>query len=201
MKKFKWITTLTLAAVIGSAAVTGTLAWYTANDEITNTFTVGNIEMTLTETKIGTENEMTSEDQQYKIVPGVDIKKDPTVTIQANSEDCYVFVQVLDSLTDVDGISIEEYGDKWELKDANSHIYQYKFAEGDKAYVVPKSDKDTTLQAVFETIKVDGYLVTPDVLGGIGESDRIEVKVYAHQAEGVTKENAIAAAKKHFAAR
>ena len=201
MKKFKWITTLTLAAVIGSAAVTGTLAWYTANDEITNTFTVGNIEMTLTETKIGTENEMTSEDQQYKIVPGVDIKKDPTVTIQANSEDCYVFVQVLDSLTDVDGISIEAYGDKWELKDANSHIYQYKFAEGDKAYVVPKSDKDTTLQAVFETIKVDGYLVTPDVLGGIGESDRIEVKVYAHQAEGVTKENAIAAAKKHFAAR
>lgn len=201
MKKFKWITTLTLAAVIGSAAVTGTLAWYTANDEITNTFTVGNIEMTLTETKIGTENEMTSEDQQYKIVPGVDIKKDPTVTIQANSEDCYVFVQVLDSLTDVDGISIEAYGDKWELKDANSHIYQYKFAEGDKAYVVPKSDKDTTLQAVFKTIKVDGDLVTPDVLGGIGESDRIEVKVYAHQAEGVTKENAIAAAKKHFVAR
>ena len=201
MKKFKWITTLTLAAVIGSAAVTGTLAWYTANDEITNTFTVGNIEMTLTETKIGTENEMTSEDQQYKIVPGVDIKKDPTVTIQANSEDCYVFVQVLDSLTDVDGISIEAYGDKWELKDANSHIYQYKFAEGDKAYVVPKSDKDTTLQAVFKTIKVDGDLVTPDVLGGIGESDRIEVKVYAHQAEGVTKENAIAAAKKHFEAR
>lgn len=201
MKKFKWITTLTLAAVIGSAAVTGTLAWYTANDEITNTFTVGNIEMTLTETKIGTKNEMTSENQQYKIVPGVDIKKDPTVTIQANSEDCYVFVQVLDSLTDVDGISIEPYGDKWELKDANSHIYQYKFAEGDKAYVVPKSDKDTTLQAVFEKIIVDGDRVTPDVLQGITSSDKIQVKAYAHQAEHVTADSALAAAKTHFVAR
>lgn len=200
MKKFKWIITLTLAAVIGSAAVTGTLAWYTANDEITNTFTVGNIEMTLTETQIGTD-EMTSEDQQYKIVPGVDIKKDPTVTIKANSEDCYVFVQVLDSLTDVDGISIKAYGDKWEEVDKDNHIYRYKFAEVDKAYVVPKSDKDTTLQAVFKTITVDGDLVTPDVLQGITSSDKIQVKAYAHQAENVTADSALAAAKKHFGAR
>lgn len=201
MKKFKWITTLTLAAVIGSATVTGTLAWYTANDEITNTFTVGNIKMTLTETKIGTENQMTSEDQQYKIVPGVEIKKDPTVTITANSEDCYVFVQVLDSLTDAEGISIDGKGTKWEVADEANNIYIYNCTEGEKPYIVPKSAGNTTLEKVFEKITVDGDLVTPDVLNDIEESDRIEVKAYAHQAEGVTKEDAIAAAKKHFAAR
>lgn len=201
MKKFKWITTLTLAAVIGSAAVTGTLAWYTANDEITNTFTVGNIKMTLMETNVDKESEMTSADQEYKIIPGVDIKKDPTVTITANSEDCYVFVQVLDNLTDAEGISIDGKSKKWEMVDKDNNIYMYKFDEEKNTYIVPNSPTDTPLEKVFTTIKVDGYLVTPDVLGGIGESDRIEVKAYAHQAEGVTKENAIAAAKTHFAAR
>lgn len=73
---------LTLCAVLLVAvSVPGTMAYLTSKTQvITNTFTVGNINIELTETK--------PENQQAKIIPGVDIVKDPKVTVKANSEAC-----------------------------------------------------------------------------------------------------------------
>lgn len=73
---------LTLCAVLLVAvSVLGTMAYLTSKTQvITNTFTVGNINIELTETKPG--------NQQAKIIPGVDIVKDPKVTVKANSEAC-----------------------------------------------------------------------------------------------------------------
>lgn len=79
---------LTLCAVLLVAvSVLGTMAYLTSKTQvITNTFTVGNINIELTETK--------PENQQAKIIPGVDIVKDPKVTVKANSEACYLFLKV-----------------------------------------------------------------------------------------------------------
>ena len=75
---------LALVLVLG-CAVGGTVAWLVAKtDPVVNTFTYGDINITLTET--------TGED--YKIIPGVDIGKDPKVTVNANSEACWLFVKV-----------------------------------------------------------------------------------------------------------
>ena len=49
-----------------------------------NTFTYGDINITLDET--------TGND--YKIIPGVNITKDPKVTVEANSEACWLFVKI-----------------------------------------------------------------------------------------------------------
>lgn len=77
--------TLALVLVVAVASVGGTIAWLTdKTDAVTNTFTVGDINITLTETT-GTE---------YKIIPGTDLSKDPKVTVKADSEACYVFVKV-----------------------------------------------------------------------------------------------------------
>lgn len=74
--------TLLVAGVVG-----GTLAWLTDQTaEVKNTFTVGDINIGLTETTA-----------DYKMVPGNTIAKDPTVTVQANSEACWLFVQVTKS--------------------------------------------------------------------------------------------------------
>lgn len=74
--------------VVGSA-VGATLAWFTDKTEnVVNTFTVGNIDIDLTETT-GTE---------YKMVPGTTITKDPFVTVKAGSEKCYVFVELAEDL-------------------------------------------------------------------------------------------------------
>lgn len=73
-----------LILVIGGV-VGGTVAWLVdSTGPVTNTFTVGDIDIDLTE----------NTGNSYKIVPGVDIEKDPTVTVSANSEKCYVFVKV-----------------------------------------------------------------------------------------------------------
>ena len=79
-----FIAMLALVLVIG-CAVGGTIAWLTAQtDPVVNTFTYGDINIDLKET--------TGND--YKIIPGVDIEKDPKVTVKANSEACWLFVKV-----------------------------------------------------------------------------------------------------------
>lgn len=81
----KAIVVLSLMMVLVLAAVGGTVAWLTdSTDAVTNTFTVGDIDITLTETT----------GSSYHIVPGQDINKDPKVTVTAGSEKCYVFVKI-----------------------------------------------------------------------------------------------------------
>ena len=81
-----FIAVLALVLVIG-CAVGGTAAWLAAkSDSIVSTFTYGNINITLTET--------TPEKEPVKIIPGIDIEKDPKVTVEANSEACWLFVKV-----------------------------------------------------------------------------------------------------------
>ena len=83
MKKKTLVTALALVLVV-CCAVGGVLAWLTDKTEaVVNTFTVGDINITLAETP-----------KEYKMVPGNDIAKDPTVTVEANSEACWLFVKV-----------------------------------------------------------------------------------------------------------
>ena len=79
-----FVTLLALVLVFG-CAVGGTFAWLTAKtDPVVNTFTYGDINIGLAETT----------GSGYKIVPGVDIRKDPKVTVKAGSEACWLFVKV-----------------------------------------------------------------------------------------------------------
>ena len=75
-----------LALVVIGNSVSGTVAWLVSKPESTvSTFTLGDINITLAESDFGS---------QPKIIPGVDIKRDPKVTVKANSEACWLFVKV-----------------------------------------------------------------------------------------------------------
>lgn len=75
---------LALALIVGVAGG-ATFAWLTAKtDPVVNTFTYGDINIDLAE----------STGSDYKIIPGVGIKKDPKVTVKAGSEACWLFVKV-----------------------------------------------------------------------------------------------------------
>lgn len=79
-----FVTMLAVVLLVG-CIIGGTVAWLTdQTDPITNTFTYGDINIELWE----------ETGNNYKIVPGVNIKKDPKVTIKGGSEPCYVFVKV-----------------------------------------------------------------------------------------------------------
>lgn len=80
--------TVALVLVVALASIGGTIAWLTdSTDEVTNTFTASNIDITLSE----------SENLNLKMVPGGTITKDPKVTVTAGSEDCWLFVKIEES--------------------------------------------------------------------------------------------------------
>lgn len=83
-KAFAAVLALVLVLVLG-CALGGTVAWLVAESgPATNTFTYGDININLEETT----------GSSYKIIPGVDIAKDPKVTVEADSEACWLFVKV-----------------------------------------------------------------------------------------------------------
>ena len=79
---------LLCAAAISLAlccSVGGTLAWLSAKTApVRNTFTIGDIDIDLTETT----------GETYIMVPGNDLAKDPKVTVKAGSEDCWLFIKI-----------------------------------------------------------------------------------------------------------
>lgn len=98
-----FIALLALVLVIGCVAG-GTVAWLVAKTEpVVNTFTYGNIDIALAET--------TGED--YKIIPGKDIPKDPKVTVTAGSEACWLFVKVEETGTFVADKVTYAIADSW----------------------------------------------------------------------------------------
>lgn len=106
------ILTLSLTLLV-LAAVGGTLTWLQAKtDPITNTFVAGDIKLELKE---NTGNE-------YKMVPGVAISKDPRVIVKAGSEECYVFVK-LEKSGDFDAFLTYTVADGWTLLDGYTNIY------------------------------------------------------------------------------
>ena len=95
MKKKAFALFLALALVVGGV-VGGTVAWLTAtSDTVTNTFTVGDINIELTETwNTDANNDGDKDSWTAKAVPGVEYAKDPKVTVKAGSEACWLFVKI-----------------------------------------------------------------------------------------------------------
>ena len=86
---------LTLCAVLLIAAsVLGTMAYLTSTDTVTNTFTVGKVEIKLDETDVTNPNGPRVKANSYKLMPGTTYTKDPTVTVKAGSEESYVRMKV-----------------------------------------------------------------------------------------------------------
>lgn len=86
---------LTLCAVLlVAASVLGTMAFLTSTDTVTNTFTVGKVEIKLDETDVTNPNGPRVKANSYKLMPGTTYTKDPTVTVLKGSEDSYVRMKV-----------------------------------------------------------------------------------------------------------
>lgn len=86
---------LTLCAVLlVAASVLGTMAYLTSTDTVTNTFTVGKVEIKLDETDVTNPTGSRVQANSYKLMPGTTYTKDPTVTVLNGSEASYVRMKV-----------------------------------------------------------------------------------------------------------
>ena len=122
--------TLCVMFVVLAASIGGTVAWLTdKTGTITNTFTYGDINIELTETKPA--------DNKATIVPGVDLEKDPKVTVKAGSEACWLFVQVTEEGTFVADKVTYSIADGWtklrEVEGVNDVYYREVSAADAKA--------------------------------------------------------------------
>lgn len=92
LKKFL-LTLGTLVIAVG-CGIGGTLAWLSDSTKtVTNTFTVGDIDIELTETGASGDGEVL-ENNSYKILPGTTQSKDPKVSVKEGSESCWLFVEI-----------------------------------------------------------------------------------------------------------
>lgn len=81
----KILVVLLAAVLLIGVGVGGTLAWLMDDTEaITNTFSTSNIGVTLVETK-----------NDFQMIPGWTIDKDPKATVTAGSVEAYLFVKVV----------------------------------------------------------------------------------------------------------
>ena len=114
----KALVVLSLMMVLAVAAVGGTLAWLTdSTQEVKNTFTTSDIEITLTE----------SENLDLKMVPGFTITKDPKVTVKAGSEACWLFVKVEKS-DNLDSFISYTVDSSWTALDGVTGVYYREVA-------------------------------------------------------------------------
>ena len=153
--------TLLVADVVG-----GTLAWLTDRTaEVKNTFTVGDINNGLTETTT-----------DYKMVPGNTIAKDPTVTVKANSEACWLFVKVTKS-ENLDTFITYAIAEGWTALPGVDGVYYRE---------VPASAADQTFSVLADNAVTVNSDVTKEMLTAKDIANpTLTFKAYAVQKDNV----------------
>lgn len=184
MKKTSKALLLSLCAVLlVTASVLGTMAYLTSQDQVVNTFTVGNVAITLDEKDV--DNSTPGENDRdkanaYKLMPGHNYEKDPIVHVDANSEDCYLFVKVVNKIANIEAektVAQQMTEKGWVAVDAANGIYVYTTDKTNPA-VVTKGSNIT----VFENFTIAGNVDNTTLATYAGKT--ITVNAYAIQADG-----------------
>lgn len=174
---------LALALIVGVAGG-ATFAWLTAkSDTVVNTFTYGDINIDLEETT----------GDSYKIIPGVDIEKNPKVTVKAGSEACWLFVKVEEedwpTLTYVDGekpVRKVNYdiADGWTALTGVENVYYRTIDDAvtaDTEFYVLKGN-DTYPNGA---ITVSDTLTKKEINEKLTETPELSITAYAIQKDGM----------------
>ena len=199
MKKKILVACLCVALAVLTIAGT-TLAYLTSKDTVTNTFTVGNVQIKLDEAKANADGTLVEgadrvKTNSYKLIPGHTYNKDPMVTVLSGSESSYIKMTVtftkaaeLDAIfapTGADLTSIFNgydstnwiYKGNTEDTTANTRTYEFWYKE---AVAAPTAD--VALDALFDQIKAPDSLTNSD-LNNLKDL-KITVNAYAIQADG-----------------
>lgn len=191
-KRSKALLTLACAACLVVGSVMGTLAYLTSTDSVKNTFTVGDVKITLDEAPVGEDGDAIAGDRvkanEYHLLPGHKYHKDPTIHVAEGSEDCWLFVKVTNAIEEIEGptdtIAEQMAAEGWTLVDGETNIYAYNRTVSEKENIL-----------VFSSFIIDGDVENDEIAGYVTETDDegnvtadatkiIEVVAYAIQADG-----------------
>ena len=118
-----------------------TMAFLTSEDSVQNTFTVGEVTISLDELDVDEDDLLTDNKEytkdgitttrdkanEYKLIPGKTYIKDPTIHVGAKSEPCYLFVKVENGLVNAEAkgnttIAEQMKSNGWTLVDRQTNI-------------------------------------------------------------------------------
>ena len=163
---------LLMTVLLVGGVVGGTLAWLiTETDSVVNTFTYGDVNLKLEETKTDEKGNpvtddngdpvKTTEGNDYEMIPGEEYLKDPAVTVLAGNEACWLFVRLEENgggtitTYDFDDYLTYEVASVWtQLLDENGNavegVYYTRVGESvtDMSYQVLKDNKIYVLGTV-----------------------------------------------------
>ncbi len=192
------------AVLLVCSTIFGTLAYLTDTEAAVNTFTVGQVGISLDEAKVTPDGKVVEgtdsarvQKNEYHLLPGHTYTKDPTVHVDADSEDCWLFVKVDNQIAEIEAkttaeapaytsIADQMTANGWSPVAKDSNIYVYK--------EIVKKDADV---AVFKNFKIDGSVdnktlanYAPETTGEganqVTTYKNITVTAYAVQADGFT---------------
>lgn len=184
MKKTRKILAMAACAILlVCISVGATVAYLTSADSVTNTFTIGKVAITLDEAKVNeygdeVEGAARVKNNTYKLIPGHEYTKDPTVHFAAGSEASWLFVKVEDGIADIEAdtkIAAQITANGWTALAGETGVY-YKS-------VGANTTKDAIDYVVFENFTLTD---TADV--SAYKDKTIKVTAYAVQADGFKAE-------------
>ena len=173
----KKLTTVLAIVLVVALSVAGTYAYLTdKTGPVVNTFTVGNVNIDLTETTT-----------DYKMIPGMTIHKDPMVTVKENSEACWLFVKVEKS-ANFDDFMTYDMANGWTKLEEGVFYRQVAASAADQDFAVLAND----------TVSVKSN-VTKDMMdaieNGTAANPTLTFTAYACQYEGISPAQAWTAVK------
>ena len=184
------------AVLLAAVSVFGTLAYLTDKDTVTNTFTVGSVGLSLDEAKVNpdgtyvTDHDNRVQGNEYHLLPGHTYIKDPTVYIDADSENCYLFVKVENGIKDIettaDGKTIaDQMADRgWVAVEGATDIYVLAKGTDDVKFKYTVS-KGAEVE-VFAEFTIDGDKVVNVPDGEVVPDGKIDLTAYAKATVVVT---------------
>ena len=189
MKARKILVSVAALALVAAISIGGTLAYLTSTAKVENTFTVGNVSITLDEAKVneyGTkvENADRVPGNEYKLIPGHTYTKDPTIHVGGLSENCYLFVKVENGLGDAEStIATQMVNLGWKPVDNQTGVYAWYGKTGDDVNATRAIVAAGANVTVFNNFTFDNLAVPTEYTNA-----KIVVTAYAIQADGLAKQ-------------
>lgn len=169
---------LLCVVVIGSLTVAGTVAYFADTDAATNTFSIGEVGLTLDEAKVNPDgtvvpNAERVSENEYHLVPGYTYTKDPIVHIDADSSDAWIFVRVVNEIAAIEGgttVARQMAQNGWtQISDEGVYAYERIVSAGEDIVVFESFtikgdgvDAEKLKEYDGKTITVTGYAVQAD---------------------------------------
>lgn len=143
---------MALVLLVGGV-IGGTVAWLIATpDPVVNTFTYGDINIDLDETDTQLDGDNNPNTNEYEMMPGQAITKDPVITVKSGSEEMWLFVK-LENSSNFDTFMEYTVADGWTALSGvdgvyYKHITAEEVATADKEIAVIKDNTVTVRESV-----------------------------------------------------